>query len=220
MITAVFFTLGGIATGARGEQTSSFTVDVVYTGSGLDGLVRTSPVILDVSVESVWPATEIRPGQLATDAVLNVNRVVKGPDPGPRIVVSQLGGALDGRVQTSEQFSLMQPGERYILFLEPFVIPDNLTPRQRAGMPQFPIREFLPRFEIIGTFHGMFQVREGHIATPEGTVRALREAHDGQDASQFLQQVDEVVGSNDDRMFAQFDNQPFSTQENPSEAES
>jgi len=82
----------------------------------LEALIDHSTDIVEVTIESAYPVIDQSP--LITDFLIRVNRVVKGNLTSAQIVVPQFGGTIPGgRTAEPGMYSLMQPGERYILFL-------------------------------------------------------------------------------------------------------
>jgi len=84
-----------------------------------------SPLIIEADVQSVFPVFAAGTngpvsGPLVTDYLLNVNRVIKGPNPGRQIVIGELGGILGERKEVVDHKMPLAVGQRYILFLKPY----------------------------------------------------------------------------------------------------
>jgi hypothetical protein len=99
-----------------------------FRGEMLEYLCDSSNLIITGTVESssVW----VNGRGLVTDSVLHVDSIIKGAQTASRVVVSQSGGAMGEFNIVTEQYSLMQSGERYVLFLEQDVSPDCSTTPQ------------------------------------------------------------------------------------------
>ena len=132
----------------------------------LQELVRASVFIFDGTVESIPPVRVLIKGErFETDVIVHVNRVLKGTANPLRIVVTQRGGVLGNYVERSDQFSPMQLGEHYLLFL---------ADDKRANIPAV---AGVPRYWIVGEWVGNIRVdndQKAHLnaASPEG-LRAL-----------------------------------------------
>ena len=80
-------------------------------------LCEHADLIVEGVVETV--ATRRMPGRngnIESDYWIAVNRVIKGPPETHKLVTSELGGTF-GELQVVMNYPLMQPGERYVLFL-------------------------------------------------------------------------------------------------------
>ena len=88
---------------------------------------------------------------IETDFWIAVNRVLKGSVDTPRVVVSEMGGTF-GELHLIMNFPLLQPRERYFLFL---------YADKRPGVPPIP---GLPRYSA-EIFYGTYKVEAGKIQT-------------------------------------------------------
>jgi hypothetical protein len=128
----------------------------------LEALINFSPLIIEATVESVFPSVQPGPSpMIVTDFMLRVDTVLKGSKPADRIVVHLPGGTVGPRQSTTNQFASMQPGERYLFFLDAKP-PTNLLDRG------------VPRFLIAATFRGMVKVDGERIAWIPGTSASWR----------------------------------------------
>ena len=130
-----------------------------FSGDMLEYLCNSSPMIITGTVESssVW----VNGRALETDSVLRLDSIIKGTETASRVVVSQLGGTMGEFKVVIEQYSLMKPGERYVLFRQ---VERRQIPPQHSNARRYAIR---------GTWEGMFRVDDapksdslrGHVQT-------------------------------------------------------
>ncbi len=172
-------------------QGSNFAVNVAGISKTIEDLSDSSPMIVEVYVQSVFPATEVG-RTLETDVRLRVERIIKGASPGPEIVVSQMGGVLGDRRQLTTQFSLMQAGEHYVLFLESPPPPSNVQPRTIYLPPPVPVQRpdrGLPRFKIKGEFVGLMRIEGESVRWSAGMPPEWKAKYDGQNARKSLSEL-------------------------------
>src|SRR5713226_3042753 len=127
--------------------------DVDYTPPPptLQGLVKTADVIVDGTVQSIFPA-RLRdvndPGSVETDAVFAVDRVFKGkPEELRSLVITQVGGKYGDVEVIVDNTKPLRPGDRHILFLHY---------DRRTIVPTYPRTD--GNFVIVGGFGGNFKV--------------------------------------------------------------
>ena|SRR5437870_1876335 len=144
--------------------------------NSLEELCGSSSLIVDGFVQSTLTPW-INGKSLETDVILLIRSVLKGNLTGQQLLVSQPGGVLGQFKEDSPQYSLMQPGEHYILFLER----DN-----RTGVP---VREGLPRYHIMGSFIGSFRIEAEKVHLNPGTGDSLRRKYDGADLQETLGEI-------------------------------
>ena len=101
---------------AQRRTGSDVTVSVVLPQT-LEAFIDSSDVIVDATVQSVFPPTEVQPLAFVTDSVFRVNEVLKGSERSKEIVISQYGGVSGDFQQHPSQFDVVKSGERYFLFL-------------------------------------------------------------------------------------------------------
>jgi hypothetical protein len=118
-------------------------------------------LVVDAEVEQVFPAVKPnipRQAILATDVILKISHVFKGPDI-KRIVVATPGGVIGEFKQIPTERPMLEQGKRYILFL-------NLGTRGNDAIKD----HGLPRYAVIGDA-GIFPVAS------HGRVHFLDEKH-------------------------------------------
>jgi len=138
---------------------------------------RGTELIVEVTVESVFPSIEVS-GTPTTDAIMDVRRVLKGQSPGQRLTVAQLGGTLNGQTELPPNYSLMKPGERYVLFLR------NLGPNAVArGV--YPDRG-VPRFEII-RYQTIIRIDADLVRLHPGLK--FRDQYEGRNSEEVIKEI-------------------------------
>ena len=125
----------------------------------LEALIDFSPIIVEATVESAFPVIDRRP--LTSDFLIRVNKVVKGNLTSNQIAVHQFGGTLGGRTADPGQYSLMLPGERYILFLIGNALP-NLPDRG------------VPRYDLAASFYGLARIEGSQVTWSKGMPETWR----------------------------------------------
>ena len=188
--------------GASGQR-MSFTTDLAVYPTSLADLCRTSPLIVDASVQSVFPATPINTrGNLATDVVLNVIKTLKGDPVASQIVVAQSGGILQGRQELTWQFPQMEPGQHYVFFLHPYQEPVvSQTPKPASTLPALPkaeplprpVRVGIPRFEIYGGFAGALRIEGNRVMASSGHLLELRQSVESKSPNELLSEIATIV---------------------------
>src|SRR6188768_3300690 len=156
---------------------SRFNIDIAGLPESLKSLCERSTYIVDAHVISVFAATEdFSPKvfiKLETDALISVDRVLKGDVASATLVISQLGGIKDGTEVFSSQFDRFQTGQRYILFLSK---PPEMD-RLHADRPG------LQRHYIYAVYSGMLRVDEGKVYPNRGTPSQFQNAVFGKPAT-------------------------------------
>jgi len=143
-----------------------------------------SSLIIEGVVEKVMPSRR-GAGQtwIETDSVIRIAQAlkgsivqfVKGSDPGPTIVISQMGGTVGDSTDQPTQYSLVQPGERYILFL---------SPDDRKALP--PV-EGLKRYGVTAAWAGLLLVgADGLIHTDPKYHDPLRKTYEGKSKAEMI----------------------------------
>jgi hypothetical protein len=133
----------------------------------IEKLADQSLLIAEGYVQSVFPPW-IRNQSFETDAMILVTRVLKGSLSGEQVVVSQAGGIMGDVKILPTQYSLMQTGEHYILFLKS-------DPRTFG-----PTHPGIPRYSIAGGgVAGMVRVDGQNIHVSEGTRDVFRSKYEG-----------------------------------------
>ena len=122
----------------------------------LPELVRRSQVVAVAEVES--SVSSWVDERIVTDSVLVVEDPLLGTAGGERLTVRTLGGEVDGLGQRVFGEPWFRPGERYLLFLEPFPL---------AGSSRTPNPESLaPLLRPVGMSQGALPI----VASPEGPL--------------------------------------------------
>ena len=145
-------------------------------------LSRSSEVVVDAMVERV--STRTQGHHLETDAVLRVKDVLKGSSGLSLIEVGERGGTLGNYREVSRQYSVMQEGERYILFLK-----NELTSglgNTEGGQTR--------RYNLNRSYHGKFLIDvDQKVHVSPGMPSTLKE-FDGVRADQLIAAVRSFVG--------------------------
>ena len=166
-------------------QTGCFELDGPMPASNPAQLFSRSPAIVEATVQSLFPATEMPFGtrtRLHTDVLLHVDQTIKGSGIGQEIVVSQMGGTLAERKDRPCAYSMMQPGERYIV---PLVPSSGNTAPPRLGVS---------RYEISGSFFGLLHLNGNSLGFSAGVPAAWRDTFAGMDAAQIVAAVKSSIG--------------------------
>jgi len=165
------------------QDSAKIRVEIVGLPKTFKELCEKAEFIVDARVVSVFPASapagktgKVGPLDLETDVIISVNRVVKGDLAGPDLVVGQIGGIKEGTERVPAQYALMQPGERYILFLRN---PPQLS-SPHASRPGY------QRLNIVGEFAGLVKVENGQISVSSGMPSEVK-------ASVEAKTVDEMI---------------------------
>jgi hypothetical protein len=144
-----------------------------FRGEMLEYLCSSSTLIITGTVESssVW----VNGRGLETDSVLRIDSIIKGTETASRVVVSQSGGTMGEFRTITDQYSLMEAGERYVLFLKE---------DRRQIAPQ---HTNIPRYEITRAWEGTFRIDDEHKIRLAPAARSdSREKYEGM-------QIDEVM---------------------------
>jgi len=134
----------------------------------------------DMIVEGVveTEATRRLPGRdvrIETDFWIAVDRVIKGPSDTRKLVTSEMGGAF-GELRLIMNYSLLERGQRYILFLYADHYPDR---------PQIP---GLARYRD-DSFYGRYLIEDGKVSVRlNAPVSALRQ-YEGMTTDQFFAEI-------------------------------
>jgi hypothetical protein len=151
--------------------------------SSLQQMVDESDLILEGTVAHVHPSRRTHaddPWSLETDLMISPNWIVKGRR-GDRILVSQIGGELDGYQLDTPEIPLMRQGARYVLFL------------LKDTRPNLADVEGLDRYIISGVWSGVFEVVENYPQPNPNTSAAIKAPVAGLDLQRFLNKVATLV---------------------------
>src|SRR5438128_548437 len=117
----------------RGTASLTLYVNPDVDPDSIETLADQSLLIVEGYVHAVFPPW-IWERSFKTDAMILVTRVLKGSLSGEQLVVSQNGGVMGEVKILPTQYSLMQTGEHYILFLRDD--PRSYAPKH-VGIPRF-----------------------------------------------------------------------------------
>jgi hypothetical protein len=131
----------------------------------LDALIDHSSHVIEATVESSFPVIDRGSGPLVSDFLIRVDQVVKGTLTSRQIVVHQFGGTLGGRVSEPAFYSLMQPGERYILFLR-----DSDSAAFTASLPTRGVPRYFPSID----YYSVAKIEGGLVAWSKGMPDAWK----------------------------------------------
>ena len=134
----------------------------------LKELCNTSSLIIEGTVRTTLPPREPSSRSLETDAVISVNRTLKGPATLREIMLAQRGGFRGDLNIRPAQYSLVQPAEQCVLFL---------TEDDRPKIPQ--AAGGLKRYLITGIWSGLFSFEGGRMRVKADEPDALRRKYQG-----------------------------------------
>jgi len=155
-------------------------VDVLPVPQSLKQLADMSSLIIEGVVEKVMPSRRAGQTWIETDSVIRIAQTFKGSVEGPTIVIAQMGGRV-GEDQPT-QYSLVQTGERYILFL---------SPDDRKALP--PV-EGLKRYDVAAAWAGLLFVgADGLIHTDPQYHDALRKKYEGKSKAEMIDLVKDAM---------------------------
>ena len=149
----------------------------------LKELCDMSSLIVEGTVRSSLFPRQLSPSSLETDAVVTVTRAVKGSAPNPDVVVSQKGGTIGKFTLSPGQFTIMQPGEKYLLFL------------RDDDRPDIPVVSGAKRYVVTGFWSGQFLLSDGKIRVTGNTTDSLRKVYEGLSAEEFVLKVTDTLNS-------------------------
>jgi hypothetical protein len=152
--------------------------DVVDT---LKQLCDRSSLIIEGTVKSSLLPRQLSPSNLETDAIISVTRLLKGAASNLDISVSQRGGTLGNFTISPTQYAIMQPGEKYLLFLKE----DN--------RPNIPLLSGAKRYFVTGFWSGLFFLNAGKMQVNADNPDALRKTYEGLSEEQLLSKVADAI---------------------------
>lgn len=147
----------------------------------LKALVEMSALVIEGTVVRSLPSREPEPRIFHTDAVVQVDELIKGNVAARQILVSQLGGASIGMSMRPVQYTLLEKGERYILFLKP-------EPSGLSGPVQGK-----DRFVVSGVWSGLFRSDNGTMAVTGERIDSLRASFSGKTIESIKDDVRKLV---------------------------
>jgi hypothetical protein len=141
-----------------------------------------STLIVEGTVRSSLLPRQLSPTNLETDAIITVTRTMKGSAPNPDIAVSQRGGVLGNFTISPVQYSIMQPGEKYLLFLKE----DN--------RPNIALLAGAKRYFVTGFWSGLFFLNaSGKMQVNADGPDGLRKTYEGLSEAQLLTKVTDTI---------------------------
>lgn len=147
----------------------------------LKSLCDASALIVDATVQATLPTRETSPGSLETDAVVIVSDTLKGSGVVRSLVIAQRGGSRNGHSSVPAQYSLLQPTERYILFLQE---------DRRMTAPEVPGSR---RYLVTGIWSGLFRFEGNRMTVVTTTPDSLRKIYQGLTIEQVTSEVKRVL---------------------------
>ncbi len=114
---------------------------------------------------------------LETDSILAVSRVLRGSESIRQVVISQKGGVVGSYSELPIQYHLMQPAERYILFL---------ADEARTDLPDV---RGIPRYALNGSWTGLFRINENILHLSPDTADVIREQFDGRSSQDVTTEI-------------------------------
>jgi|GEM_PF-3209744 len=147
----------------------------------LKGLSAISDAIVEGVVENVLPSRKASPSNIQTDIRFTVVKSFKTSLPLNELMISQTGGAVGTYEVVPQQYELMQPGQRYLLFL------------MRDRRPSTPVLIGAPPYTILGAWIGSFGISNNKIHVSKMSPESTHSLYDGMDAGAFEAEIEKVV---------------------------
>ena len=168
----------------RAGFTSGLSLALGDVPGSFEELCHSSVLIVEAHVQSILAPTEnLR--YLETDAILSVDRVLKGMESIRQVVISQKGGVLGQYRQLPYQYNLMQQAEHYILFL---------TEETETHLPDF---AGIPRYALTGSWTGMFKIDESGVHLSPDTADLIFERFDGRPSHDVIAEIQQCPPTKD-----------------------
>jgi hypothetical protein len=154
----------------------SLTVTRAYRG--IKDLFDAADLVVEGYTVKVFPSRETNPEThfLATDALVKISRVLKGPSVS-QVLIFQNGGTTGLRQRIPDQYHLVSEGGHYIFFLakEP---------------PTFASPQYEPRYSITGAWSGMFKINSNNaVEVSPATDADIRTRYEGKPPTLLLQAI-------------------------------
>jgi hypothetical protein len=146
----------------------------------LERLCDSSDLVIDGLVTTGFPSRSPSRGNLQTDFLISVTQVLKGPATLRQVIVSQMGGSVGDFHLVTDRYALMQPGERYILFLK------------NDNRPSTPQRPGIPPYYVTRAWAGLGRVVDGKIQLGT-TAPGELSAYEGVAAESLQSEIATVV---------------------------
>jgi hypothetical protein len=159
-------------------------VDVLPVPQSLKQLTDMSSLIVEGVVEKVMPSRGDGNTWIETDSVINIAQTFKGSIGGSAIVIAQMGGEVADVTSQPTQYSLVQPGERFILFL---------SPDDRKALPSI---AGLKRYDVTAAWAGLLLVgADGLIHTDPKYDDPLRKRYEGKSKVEMIDLLEKAITS-------------------------
>lgn len=125
----------------------------------LDQLMLMSTLIVEGTVLSSFPPIRVNPEDIyniETHSLVEVSSILTGEVPGesPKIILAQRGGTIDRLEVVAPDAPLVQPGERYLLFLA------------RDEREKLKNTTSLERYYVVGVWAGLLTIKDGKVLMP------------------------------------------------------
>jgi hypothetical protein len=160
-------------------------VDVLPVPQSLKQLTDMSSLIVEGVVEKVMPSRGAGQTWIETDSVIDIAQTLKGSAGGSKILISQLGGTVGDATSQPMQYSLVQPGERYILCLKE---DDRTTVPSVAG---------LKRYGITAAWSGLLFVgADGLMHTDPKYHDLLKKTYEGKSKAAMIDLLEKAINPN------------------------
>jgi hypothetical protein len=165
-------------------------IDVFQSFTSVDVMTRFSDLIVEGTVMVAGPTVRLDANQpvpvLETDSVIAVSRTFRDVfsstrSPASQIILVQIGGKFAGWDVQPKGVPLVQPDERYILFL-----------RQVCGAVSWN-KSGLPRYEALGVWSGLVKVVSGKVQFLPKAALPLHET-DGLSVEAFSAGMEARIG--------------------------
>jgi hypothetical protein len=135
-------------------------------------------VIVEGVVTRTFPSRGER--SLETDALFDVTDVLKGLNTIQQVLISQAGGAKAGVSIAPTQYSLVRPGEKYMLFL------------REDERPNMPDPANVGRYLVTGIWSGLFYFENDRMQVRAAQRDQLRATYEGLTLKQIKRQLEAV----------------------------
>ena len=157
-------------------------VDVLPKPQSLKQLTDMSSLIVEGIIDKVMPSRGAGQTWIETDSIIDIAQTLKGSAGVATIVISQMGGKVGDSTSQPTQYSLVQPGERYIFCLTE---DDRTTVPSVAG---------LKRYGIVGAWSGLLFVgADGLMHTDPKYPDLLRKAYEGKSKAAMIDSLKDAM---------------------------
>lgn len=141
----------------------------------LKHLYDMADVVVEGTVTSILAVRETGIRSLETDAAVQVERTIKGPADLRSLVIAQRGGTKGELSIQPMQYSLVEPGEKYLLFLN------------KDNRPNLPTTE--NRYVVTGVWSGLFPFHNGRMTLRTSQPDPLRKAYEGLTIDEIIREI-------------------------------